>query len=328
MITHHCRSQEHPHLLAVSDLHVAHQGNADIVSRLRPAHPGDWLLVAGDVAEESRVVLDVLAELRQRFARVIWVPGNHELWTHPLDRDDRRGLERYEHLVRHRDVLTPEVPYPTWQGTEQQFAVVPCLLLYDFTFRGGAASAEDALALAREVGHVFVAAYLLHRDPYPSVADWSRERVRLTEERLSRLPADRPITLPNHYLVLQRHARVIGVRTPTPLALDRGDRAMARPVPDQSLVYGHLHIPTSASEGDVAFEEVSCGYPREHDRRCPIRGPAERSHRPCRLQGPERQDHSRSHRRRWGDGQGRRHHLCSPFQTTVNAITGIIFGIL
>ncbi|WP_425514203.1 metallophosphoesterase [Arachnia propionica] len=61
------------------------------MSRLRPAHPGDWLLVVGDVAEESRVVLDVLAELRQRFARVIWVPGNHELWTHPLDRDDRRG---------------------------------------------------------------------------------------------------------------------------------------------------------------------------------------------------------------------------------------------
>ena len=77
MITHHCRSQEHPRLLAVSGLQVAHQGNADIVSRLRSAHPGDWLLVAGDVAEESRGVLDVLAALRQRFARVIWVPGNH-----------------------------------------------------------------------------------------------------------------------------------------------------------------------------------------------------------------------------------------------------------
>ena len=34
--------------------------------------------------------------------------------------------------------------------------------------------------------------------------------MRLTEERLSRLPADRPITLPNHYPVLQRHARVMG----------------------------------------------------------------------------------------------------------------------
>ena len=45
--------------------------------------------------------------------------------------------------------------------------------------------------------------YLLHRDPYPSVADWSRERVRLTEEKLSRLPADRPIILLNHYPVLR-----------------------------------------------------------------------------------------------------------------------------
>lgn len=224
------------------------------MSRLRPAHPGDWLLVAGDVAEESRVVLDVLAELRQRFARVIWVPGNHELWTHPLDRDDRRGLERYKHLVRHRDVLTPEVPYPTWQGTEQQFAVVPCLLLYDFTFRGGAASAEDALALAREVGHVFVDDYLLHRDPYPSVADWSRERVRLTEERLSRLPADRPITLPNHYPVLQRHARVMGSEhLPLWCGTEATEPWLVR-FPIKAVVYGHLHIPTSAREGDAAFE--------------------------------------------------------------------------
>ncbi len=30
-------------------------------------------------------------------------------------------------------------------------------------------------------------------------------------------------------------------------------------------MYGHLHMPTSAREGDVAFEEVSCGYPRERD---------------------------------------------------------------
>ena len=276
MITHHCRSQEHPRLLAVSGLQVAHQGNTDIVSRLRSAHPGDWLLVAGDVAEESRGVLDVLAALRQRFARVIWVPGNHELWTHPLDRDDRRGLERYEHLVqgcRHRDVLTPEEPYPTWQGTEQQFAVVPCLLLYDFTFRGGAASAEDALALAREVGHVFVDDYLLHRDLYPSVADWTRQRARLTEERLSRLPADRPITLLNHYPVLQQHARVMGSEhLPLWCGTEATEPWLVR-FPIKAVVCGHLHIPTSASEGDVAFEEVSCGYPREHDRRCPLRRP-------------------------------------------------------
>ena len=178
---------------------------------------------------------------------------------------------------------------------------MPCLLLYDFTFRGGAASAEDALALAREVGHVFVDDYRLHRDLYPSVADWTRQRARFTEERLSRLPADRPITLLNHYPVLQRHARVMGSEHLPLWRWTEATESWLVRFPIKAVVCGHLHIPTSASEGDVAFEEVSCGYPREHDRRCPIRGPAERSHRPCRPQGPERQDHSR------------RHHLCSPF---------------
>ena len=39
-----------PRLLAVSDLHVRHAENADIAAGLHPGHPGDWLIVAGDVA--------------------------------------------------------------------------------------------------------------------------------------------------------------------------------------------------------------------------------------------------------------------------------------
>ena len=224
MITHHCRSQEHPHLLAVSDLHVAHQGNADIVSRLRSAHPGDWLLVAGDVAEESRVVLDVLAELRQRFARVIWVPGNHELWTHPLDRDDRRGLERYERLVqgcRHRDVPTPEDPYPTWQGTEQQFAVVPCLLLYDFTFRGE--GQRGGRAGPRPGGGARLRGRLPAASGPVSVGDRLESGTgashRGETEPVARGPADHPAQpLPGIATARARY----GVRTPTPLV--RGPR--------------------------------------------------------------------------------------------------------
>lgn len=132
--------------------------------------------------------------------------------------------------------------------------MVPCLLLYDFMFRGGTASAEDALALAREVRHVFVDDYLLHRDPYPSVADWIRERVRLTEERLSRLPADRPLILLNHYPVLQRHARVMGFEhLPLWCGTEATEPWLVR-FPIKAVVYGHLHIPTSAREGDVAFE--------------------------------------------------------------------------
>ncbi len=40
-----------PRLLAVSDLHVGYAENRAIVEDLRPGSDGDWLIVAGDVAE-------------------------------------------------------------------------------------------------------------------------------------------------------------------------------------------------------------------------------------------------------------------------------------
>ena len=38
-----------PRLLALSDLHVAHPQNREIVAGLEPGADGDWLLLAGDV---------------------------------------------------------------------------------------------------------------------------------------------------------------------------------------------------------------------------------------------------------------------------------------
>jgi 3',5'-cyclic AMP phosphodiesterase CpdA len=71
-----------PKLYAISDLHVAHPENRRAVSAIAP-HPNDWLIVAGDVAERFRDVRWGLETLRRRFRRMLWVPGNHDLWTLP-----------------------------------------------------------------------------------------------------------------------------------------------------------------------------------------------------------------------------------------------------
>src|SRR5882724_2593853 len=105
-------------LLAVSDLHVSHPGNAQILERLKPESVNDWLLVCGDVSDDIGDLVRVLKVLRARFARVVWVPGNHELWTYPHDRGPR-GEQRYRYLVelcQSLDVLTPEDPYSVWEG--------------------------------------------------------------------------------------------------------------------------------------------------------------------------------------------------------------------
>jgi 3',5'-cyclic AMP phosphodiesterase CpdA len=68
-------------LLAVSDLHIGYPENRAYADALSPGDPGDWLIVAGDVGEVFADVGFVLASLASRFAKVIWTPGNHELWT-------------------------------------------------------------------------------------------------------------------------------------------------------------------------------------------------------------------------------------------------------
>ena len=72
-------------LFAISDLHVGYRANREALEKLE-GYPNDWLVVAGDVGEDERHLDFALSQLIPRFARVIWTPGNHELWTSASDR--------------------------------------------------------------------------------------------------------------------------------------------------------------------------------------------------------------------------------------------------
>jgi hypothetical protein len=126
-----------PTLLALSDLHVAYPENRKIIEDLRPQSEGDWLLLAGDVGELLPDIEWALRTLSERFATVVWTPGNHDLWTHHDDPVRLRGEKRYLFLVelcRSMGVITPEDPYPVWAGPGGPVTIAPVFLLYDYTF--------------------------------------------------------------------------------------------------------------------------------------------------------------------------------------------------
>ncbi len=105
-------------LWAISDLHLANRLNREALLELE-ARPDDWLILAGDVGETEAHLLYALEVLSPRFAQLLWVPGNHDLWTVPGDPSPLRGEARYNRLVeicRRYGVLTPEDPYPRWPG--------------------------------------------------------------------------------------------------------------------------------------------------------------------------------------------------------------------
>jgi 3',5'-cyclic AMP phosphodiesterase CpdA len=258
-------------LLAVSDLHVSHEENQALLEKMWPDSPQDWLLVAGDVAEFPPVVERTLRLLSERFAKVIWAPGNHELWTHPDDPVRLRGVARYEHLValcRDMGVVTPEDPYPVWTGPGGPVLVAPLFLLYDYSFRPeGTATKEEALAAAEQTGVVCMDEYLLHPDPYPSRDAWCHDRVRTTERRLAACDPDLPLVLLNHYPLVREPTRALyypefAQWCGTDLTADWHLRFRTA-----AMIYGHLHIPRVTHHDGVRFEEVSVGYPREWRRR-------------------------------------------------------------
>lgn len=256
-----------PSLFAISDLHVGYPQNREVLARLRPETDEDWLVVAGDVGEQAGDVERVLRFLAGRFAKVLWAPGNHELWTVPKDAVQLRGEARYQHLVaacRDAGVLTPEDAFPVWDGPGGPVVVAPLFVLYDYSWTPfGLPDKATGLAAAVEAGVVCNDEHYLHPDPYGSREEWSWARAEATEARLAELDADLPTVLVSHWPL---------VRTPTDVlrhpefALWCGtDRTADWHLKYRAaaVVYGHLHIPRPLTVDGVPFHEVSLGYPRE-----------------------------------------------------------------
>lgn len=78
-----------------SDLHVEH--HPDVVplvgERVRAFAP-DVLVVAGDVSSQLPTLEAALAALRASAPRLVFVPGNHDLWTRPGEPSSRARYER------------------------------------------------------------------------------------------------------------------------------------------------------------------------------------------------------------------------------------------
>jgi 3',5'-cyclic AMP phosphodiesterase CpdA len=267
-------------LLGISDVHVGNPENRAVVKSLRSESSNDWLILAGDVAEVISEIEWALQVLRERFPTVIWVPGNHELWTPPKDPVTLRGEARYQYLVdlcRSLGVITPEDAYPVWQGPGGPVRIAPLFLLYDYTFRvEGTHTKEHSLSYAHQTGIVCTDEVLLHPDPYPSREAWCRARVAQTEQRLVACDPGLPLVLVNHWPLIRQLTRKL--RYPefaqwcgTELTADWHRRFNTTAV-----VYGHLHIRGSTVHDGVRFEEVSLGYPREWTPRglpCPLLRP-------------------------------------------------------
>ncbi len=254
-------------LLAISDLHLSSAANMQALTEL-PAFPDDWLVIAGDIAESPDRFREGLELLRDRFAKVIWAPGNHDLWTvpGPLGRGQRK-YDAFVELARAAGVITPEDPYAVWTGSDEPSAIVPTFLLYDYSFRPDDVPLGKVIEWARAERAVCGDELLLDPAPFASRAEWCHHRCRTTELRLEELGIDVPKIIVNHYPLRRDlvHLPRIPRFSPwcgTVLTENWHTRFNVRVA-----VSGHLHVRRTDWRDGTRFEEVSLGYPWQWDQR-------------------------------------------------------------
>ena len=258
-------------LWAIADLHLGYAPNRAALPALG-AYPDDWLVIAGDIGEWPDHLELALQHLLPKFRQIVWVPGNHDLWTTSEDPQatiprarPNRGQAKYDELVgicRRHGVLTPEDPYAEWPEEPGLF-VVPMFLLYDYTFRPPDLPLERAVAWARETGVVCSDEHLLESSPWPSRSAWCHARCAETEARLAALPSGARTILINHWPLrydLARPPRIprFSLWSGTSITEDWAQRFSARVV-----ISGHLHFRTTLWRHGVRYDEVSLGYPRD-----------------------------------------------------------------
>jgi 3',5'-cyclic AMP phosphodiesterase CpdA len=253
-------------LLGLSDLHIGHATNREAIETL-PAHPEDWLVLAGDLCESAEDMAWVLDTLGPRFATLVWVPGNHELWSTRSDRAaGRRGATKYRHLVdlcRDRGVLTPEDPYTRWPGPGPERWICPLFLLYDYSFSPEGYSPAQALAWAREEGIVCADERLLEPAPFASRQAWCAHRVAVTLRRLrEELPSSAKTILINHWPLRHDLVRLYRIPRFSPWCGTHATEDWHVRFNAELVVSGHLHMRATDWRDGVRFEEVSLGYPR------------------------------------------------------------------
>jgi predicted phosphodiesterase len=112
-------------IFAVSDLHTDFAENRRRLQQVSStSYLRDVLVVAGDIADDLRVVDWTLRTLRSRFGRVFYVPGNHELWVRGGEYD---SVEKFRRVL----LLCDEVGICTRPGRAGKNWIVPLFSWYE-----------------------------------------------------------------------------------------------------------------------------------------------------------------------------------------------------
>jgi predicted phosphodiesterase len=117
-------------VFALSDVHIDYDINAEWVAGLSSAdYRDDVLILAGDVANTLRLLDWCLAALVARFKKVLFVPGNHDLWV-VGEGHEKTSLQKFQEVV----AVVESCGASMQSFHERGVSIIPLLGWYDYSF--------------------------------------------------------------------------------------------------------------------------------------------------------------------------------------------------
>lgn len=116
-------------IYVVSDVHIDYEANRKWVSNLSSVdYLEDILLLCGDVSDELDLLERCFSELTKKFFKVLYVPGNHELWV--VRNKSLTSIEKYYQICRLADANGILMKPFSWR----HLSIIPLQSWYDFSF--------------------------------------------------------------------------------------------------------------------------------------------------------------------------------------------------
>jgi predicted phosphodiesterase len=236
-------------VFALSDVHVDYDANARWVAALSGVdYLDDVLILAGDVSDSLVRLERTLSTLVAKFRKVLFVPGNHELWV-IRDENNATSLEKFRQVC-----LVVERSGASMQTFRSEgVVIVPLLSWYDYSFGLPSDELRDTWMDYRACR-------------WPS--DLGMEGVAQLFESANHLPDTRgePVISFSHFLPrIDVMPERISARNRTlypVLGSARLDHQV-RAVRAKIHVYGHSHVNRCIQIDGVTYVNNAFGYPHE-----------------------------------------------------------------
>lgn len=237
-------------VFAISDLHLDYAVNAQWVADLSlHEYQDDVLILAGDISDSPKLLAFCFSEMARRFHRVLYVPGNHDLWVLRFE-TDLDSLQKWE-LVRGLANAYGVLLEPWHEG---ELSIVPLLSWYDYSFGLPAAPLQEAWMdfyackwpsgwQAAEISQHFLQANL------PHLQHRNQKLITFSHfmPRIDIMPDDMPLARRAIYPVLGSHALDLQIRQLQP----------------QIHVYGHSHLNRRVLKDGITYINNAFAYPNE-----------------------------------------------------------------